>query len=410
MKRNILIIGNYPPPHGGVPGHLQYLAPYLAKKGWNVHIFSLARNRRFVSARQNANNCWIYRPSHLRRKTALFDPLISVPCAYKFETFARDFPDSFAEYVARAKLIKRIVRNHDISLISAYHIPAGLFGGWVAEEFSIPLVTHVFGEIYARPELYRRQINEVRYVCALSKLLTSCSDHCARSFQALGLNPSVATIYYGIDTKVFSPDRDGSVIRQQLNIKNDDKVILYVGRFVEELGLHVLLDALPVILERRPHTKIILAGARGSLHQRACATKDLYRESVFVMTDVPCETLPLLYAAATMTVAPSINARACLGLAIGEAMATGKPVVASDVGGTPEIAIHGETAVLVPPNDPAALAEAVLDLIDNDELIERMGQRGRKWIEERFDKDTTNQKLEKIFSEMVGSQRVLVPS
>jgi glycosyltransferase involved in cell wall biosynthesis len=118
------------------------------------------------------------------------------------------------------------------------------------------------------------------------------------------------------------------------------------------------------------------------------------------MSDIPDERMPDLYSAATIVVVPSLNARACLGLAIAEGMAAGKPVVVSAVGGGPEVATDGETGVLVPPGDSAALAKAILRLIDDDEAIGRMGARGRADAEARFDKDLTNRAMERHFEEI----------
>jgi hypothetical protein len=74
-KRSILLFGNYPPPFGGVPVHLKYLAPYLAQKGWSVHVLSMAGNQNWVRVPSQAmDGCTIHRPSLLDRCLSFVNP------------------------------------------------------------------------------------------------------------------------------------------------------------------------------------------------------------------------------------------------------------------------------------------------------------------------------------------------
>jgi glycosyltransferase involved in cell wall biosynthesis len=100
-------------------------------------------------------------------------------------------------------------------------------------------------------------------------------------------------------------------------------------------------------------------------------------------------------------VVPSISARACLGLAIAEALASGKPVVASDVGGGPEIVQHDKTGVLVPPADSMALAAGVSSLLRDSARRERLAAAGRRRVLQHFDKDATNRTMEARFLDLL---------
>jgi glycosyltransferase involved in cell wall biosynthesis len=85
-------------------------------------------------------------------------------------------------------------------------------------------------------------------------------------------------------------------------------------------------------------------------------------------------------------------------------MASSKPVVATEVGGNPEIVVHGETGLLVPPADPAALASAILSILEDGEVALRFGRAGRKRIEERFGLDVMLRNYEDLFERVITSK------
>src|SRR6185295_14971819 len=132
-------------------------------------------------------------------------------------------------------------------------------------------------------------------------------------------------------------------------------------RLVRDMGLHVLLDALPDLLASHPSARVIVAGASGELQEAVASAVARWPGRVILAVDVPEEDLPRFYAAATLVVAPTLGARACGSLVAAEAMASGRPVVASRIGGIPEYVAEGETGLLVPPADPGALVGAVLE-------------------------------------------------
>jgi len=88
-----------------------------------------------------------------------------------------------------------------------------------------------------------------------------------------------------------------------------------------------------------------------------------------------------------------------------EYMASAKPVVATEVGGNPEIVVHGETGLLVPPADSNALATAILSILENKEVALRFGMAGRKRVEERFCLDVMLRNYENLFEEVINSGR-----
>jgi glycosyltransferase involved in cell wall biosynthesis len=145
---------------------------------------------------------------------------------------------------------------------------------------------------------------------------------------------------------------------------------------------------------------VVIAGASGELTIAAREAATRWAGRVSVVEDVPEGELASYYAAATLVVAPTIGARACGSLASAEAMAAGKPVVASRVGGIPEYVDEGTTGLLVPPADPAALCGAILTLLDDPARLAEFGRRGRERVVERFDGERTNAAIEALFREV----------
>ena len=123
---------------------------------------------------------------------------------------------------------------------------------------------------------------------------------------------------------------------------------------------------------------------------------------ISVAIDVPEGELGGFFTAATVVVAPTIGARACGSLAAAEAMAAGKPVVATRIGGIPEYVSDGVTGLLIPPGDSGALVDAVVSLLDDSARSAEFGRRGRERVAELFDARRTSAAIEKLFREVAG--------
>ncbi len=396
MAKAILLIGNHPPPYGGVPTHIQQLAPFLADSGWDVHVLSLVGGS--PSIEMMPGGYIVHRPPRRAKWQALLHRTPSVHPAQRFLRFALASPRAYLVALGLAKVVKALVHRHKVAVISAYHLlPVGLAAAWVSEDTGLPLVTTVFGEIFSNLRLHRRRTAEVRYIVGRSRRVLSCSRHCAESLGLLGL-PTAEVIHYGVDIGRFHGRVDGTAVRHKLGISNSAPVVLFVGRMEREMGLHTLLAAVPGVLQARRDAVAVIVGTSGKLTRAAQALAEREPRRVFVVPDVPGEDLPRYYAAATIVAAPSTNARACLGLAIAEALASERPVVAARIGGTADVLTDGETGLLVAPEDPAALRRAIEALLDDDTRRAEMGRQGRADAERRFNKDAVNRTMEQLYA------------
>lgn len=398
MAKSILLIGNHPPPFGGVPTHIRYLAPFLVSRGWRVTIVSFqSTGCGDLPAVTHVDGYTIYRPTRSMRRRALasFDSLL------KFAGGAYRLPNESGPQrlftLSRQQFIRSVARRHEVKLISAYHMHAGLWGAWLGLEMGIPLVTTLFGEVYSSPDEYRALLPQMRLVVEQSIRLLSCSQHCANSLRTIGLEANVEPVLYGIDTERFSPSVAATALRDEMKIPPGNRVVGFIGRMVEVMGLATLLAAASRVLPDVANVHFLIVGSAGDLTSEAQAMAKQFPGRVHVRVSVPADVLPVCYAASDVVVVPSTNERACLGLAIVEAMSTGRAVIATRVGGHAEVLREGETGLMVPARDPEQLAATLTRLLAQPDRLAAMGRRGREVAVASWDKDLTNQRMEEIF-------------
>jgi starch synthase len=264
-------------------------------------------------------------------------------------------------------------------------------------------VLSCFGEIYESPDFFSRQKGLFSELLAAPAAVVSSSRHCARSFTSIGVTRSIEAVYYGVELDgAMSAELRGK-FRADRRIRPDEVVVLFMGRFVKEMGLDVLLRAAPLLLGSNQAIRLLIAGARGDLSAQAAAYAAVHEQRVHVMTDVPFSQQSAVYSAADILVAPSFNQRACMGMAIKEAMAASLPVVGGAGGGVPEAIADGETGLLVP-LDPATgavdvqqLVASVLRLAEDPVLRKALGAAGRRRAEHLFSHESTNRRMAEIF-------------
>jgi glycosyltransferase involved in cell wall biosynthesis len=178
-----------------------------------------------------------------------------------------------------------------------------------------------------------------------------------------------------------------------------------VARLEPEKGHRHLIEAMPAILAGAPDTWLAVVGegsSVGSLRELASALAVSDR----VIFTGRREDVSALTADLTVAVLPSL--REAQGISILEAMARRVPVVASDVGGIPEVITSGVDGVLVPPADPAALAAAVLELLGNEALRRRIGEAGYATVRDRFSIDAMVRRIQALYDEELTRAGVVV--
>jgi glycosyltransferase involved in cell wall biosynthesis len=185
-------------------------------------------------------------------------------------------------------------------------------------------------------------------------------------------------------------------------------LLLFSGRLIQRKGVNFLLQAMPQILARRKVRLIITGDGHCKAEWQALSQELGLRPYVEFAGFVTNERLSELFHSCTMYVHPAIHDdrgdTEGLGVVLIEALRNRKPVVASRVGGIVDVIQDGKTGILVPEKDPAALATAVLNLLDNPELAQRLGEQGYLYATKFFDWERITGQLEAIY------QRICAPT
>ena len=222
----------------------------------------------------------------------------------------------------------------------------------------------------------------------------SISREVANTVRAVyGRGIHTPVIYNGIPTTRFVSRAGRDNAKKEKNV-----VLLHVGRFAPEKNHLLLIEAFALALKEYPTMQLWLVGD-GSLRpavEKAIAEMRLAGKVLFlgIRDDVP----KLLAGCETFILSSDYEG---VPLAVLEAMAAGKPVIATTVGGVPELVEDGVTGILVPPRDPQALAQAILRLVKDPDLRQRMGKAAQERTLERFDIARTAREYEALYLKLL---------
>ena len=203
----------------------------------------------------------------------------------------------------------------------------------------------------------------------------------------------------GVNLDEYSKATKRTEIRDELALRTDQHLVLYIGRLRAVKGVEFGLRAFALAKDERPNLCMALAGEGEQLCDLQNLTNDL-RISDHVNFLGVRNDLPNLLAAADSVLMPSLNEgfpRTAI-----EAMAAGKPVIATRVGGTPEAIIDGKTGILVPVKDTSAMAEALISLVDNTALRQRLGAAGAEIARNDFSITRYVNRLDELYCQLSG--------
>ncbi|CAM5688461.1 MULTISPECIES: glycosyltransferase family 4 protein [Streptomyces] len=226
-----------------------------------------------------------------------------------------------------------------------------------------------------------------------------------RSRIATALTPQAASrmaqLPPGVDEKTFHPASGGDEVRARLGL-TDRPVVVCVSRLVPRKGQDTLIRALPRILAAEPDAVLLIVGGGPyGKDLRRLAHETGVAGSVRFTGAVPWSELPAHYGAGDVFAMPCRTRRGGLdveglGIVYLEASATGLPVVAGDSGGAPDAVLEGETGWVVRGGSVEQTAERIVALLADAGLRRRMGERGRRWVEERWRWDLLAERLKTL--------------
>ena len=242
---------------------------------------------------------------------------------------------------------------------------------------------------------WRGRFLERQTVCKLDTLIAVCDSSSALMVEHFGIEQKrTATVYNGIDVVDF--DREVSQL-PSAPLKNEDELLIgTVGRLSPQKGFDILLDAMPHILQQVPNTRLAIAGEGPEENALKTQCHKLQIETQVDFLGMRSD-IPALLQAFDLFVLPSRYES--FPITILEVMAASKSIVSTRVDGIPESISDSETGLLVPPENPSALAEAIVILLKDPARCTEMGKRARQRVETHFTLKQMVQNTETIYQQ-----------
>lgn len=279
------------------------------------------------------------------------------------------------------KALTDLLKRENVSVVHAHEFALAVYGTGAAVAAKIPSVITMHGGRYHEAKMYRRVA--LRWAAGRSRATVAVSRATARDLaKSIFVGPGrIAVVPNGIQPP--RGDEAGAVVRAELHLDPREPLLLSVGNLYPVKGHRTFAKALADLRQRRPDLRwraaIAGRGEEGAWLSSFLAEQGL-KDQVHLLgyrSDVPH-----LLAAADIFVLPSDSEG--LPLALLEAMLSGKPAVATRVGGVPEALKDGETGLLVPPSRPDRMSRAIERLLDQPALQMRLGAAARNEAARRF--------------------------
>ena len=229
----------------------------------------------------------------------------------------------------------------------------------------------------------------------------SCSRFNGAAVEArYGIQPAV--IYNGIDPEVFHPLPSDHEIQKKFGVSSGEKkTLVFAGRLIGWKGVGELLKAVALLKKEFSLRVMIIGDGASRLSLEKLSAELAIHERVTFTGFVPNQDLPRYYSVADLAVFPSL-ADETFGISICEAMACGRPVISTCVGGIPEVIEDGVSGFLSQPRNPQDLAEKISRLVRDDALRQEMGEAGRQRVLDHFTWEKVADRLVKVYAEVMA--------
>lgn len=284
--------------------------------------------------------------------------------------------------------IAGLVRDRGIEVVHTHMSSASFFGVLLRHFFGIPACVATAHNRY------------IQLHWMFNDRVIAVSEATKQFHRRYNLVPPsrIDVVHNFIDDKRFhtATAKQGLDLRAELNIGSDQRVIGVVGNVIPRKGLIHLLNAMPAILSQVPSTQLLVVGYNQEEYGELCVTAaERLGVSSCITWAGARDDVGRVLAAIDVYALPSLEEN--MPLAILEAMASARPVVASGVGGIPECVVDGETGILTRPADETALTDALVRLLSDSELRDRMGAAGRRRVSHEFTADSQIGRIEQVF-------------
>lgn len=378
--RVALVTATFPPYSGGTGRVCFENAKGLASLGHRVDVFTAGKNERASQPMEGVTVHWL--PAWASVGNAPLTPEL-----FKLGTY--DIVHLHYPYVFGQEIVWARSFQHRMRLVITYHQDLLLTGMMGA---AVRLHHAVVGNAILR---------------RAARLVVTSLDYASASRVApiLSARPTrVTEVANGVNVQRFRPDLDGSAIRERHGWSSDDQIVTFVGGLDTPhyfKGVEHLIRAVSFIPDNRVKLMIIGDGDLRPKYEALARNLGLGARAHFT-GHVSDEELPLHYAASDVAVLPSTTQGEAFGIVLLEAMACGKPVIASSLPGVRSVVDHDVNGLLTPPADAEKLSQAIGRLLSSADTRFQMGVQGRRKVEQRYDWPAIVSRLESVYAEVLA--------
>lgn len=305
--------------------------------------------------------------------------------------------------------LHRIFRRERFDIVHTHTAKAGALGRPAAHLAGVPAIVHTphghnfYG--YFNPRASSVIAGVERFLTNFTDRIVALTELEKSDYVKFGTARSgkVSVIYQGIEFERFARDwKSARELKRSFGVGPDDPVVGMVGRLEPVKGSGLFIEAAAMISKTFPSARFIIAG-EGSLRQSMeKSARELGLGDRVIFTGW-IEDAREVMAVMDVMVMPSLNE--AVGMALIEAQAQGVPVVATKVGGIPEVVVNNKTGILVQPSDAGGTAGAVCGLLADKARRADMGEAGKIWVYDRFSSEVMADKTSSLYMEILHSKR-----
>lgn len=265
----------------------------------------------------------------------------------------------FFFFLSLFRKVKEIYESFKFDLIySPWAYPDGFGSFLIAQKIGVPIIIGILGSdlnLFTRYALRRKMIS---YALKGSNRVIAVSRCLKQKAIELGVpSEKIEVITNGVDKNLFK-QMDKMYCRKSLGLESDKKIILFIGHLVPVKGVDCLIDAFSCISKKCENSSLVIVGDGALKHEMLRKINTLgLKDRIKLISSTPHDKIPLWINSCDVLCLPSLN-EGCPNVVL-EALACGRPVVATNVGGIPDIIDTPDLGILVPPKNPEKLAAAL---------------------------------------------------
>lgn len=313
------------------------------------------------------------------------------------------FLEKKQHYLSHILFLKKIFKKRKIDVV---HSHSGVYrdATLAAKLAGVPVILHTdHGRFY--PDSRWTRFNHWLFSHYRDKIIAVSEDIRNFMVNATGINPAKFTVIYnGVDTAVYNRVIDIEAKKRELGLGNRDKIIVIVARLAPVKDHKTLFSAFHKVRQGFLPVKLLVIGDGILRNELESLAAELNEKENIIFLGNRADVVELLQVVDIVCLSSLHEGHS---ITLLEAMASGKPVVATNVGGNPELVMDGQTGYLVPKQDPEEMAQALLELLKNEAEARAMGERARGRVEEEFNINRIVKEYEKVYFDLAREKGIL---